>query len=149
MSRRAAREFVLHLIFAADYTGEAGEEVLQKHLNDQAFEALAEEYALYAHMPAAAQNEYVTRAVQGTIEHAMELDSYIEKYAVGWNVGRISRISKCILRLCMYEVLYMQIPVGASVNEALELAKRYDNEQAAQFINGILGSFVKKEMPDA
>ncbi|MBQ7093606.1 MAG: transcription antitermination protein NusB, partial [Clostridia bacterium] len=71
---------------------------------------------------------------------------YIEKYAKGWNVGRISRISKAILRLSMYEILYMDIPVGASVNEALELAKKYDGEETVGFINGILSSFSKNEI---
>ena len=80
------------------------------------------------------------------MEHLYELDDYIEKYSKGWNIARISRISKCILRLSMYEVLYMGIPVGASVNEALELAKQYDSEEAAGFINGIMGAFVEKEV---
>ena len=101
---------------------------------------------MYQEMPPENQQEYIRRAVTGVMEHLYELDDYIEKYAKGWNIARISRISKCILRLSMYEVLYLSIPVGASVNEALELAKKYDSEEAAGFINGIMGAFMEHEV---
>lgn len=146
MSRRMARELVLHMIFANDYTEAPGESLLETRLDEDYYRSLAEEYELYQRPPAINQMDYIRSATKGVIEHLPELDSYIEKYAVGWNVGRISRISKSILRLCMYEMLYMNIPVGASVNEALELAKKYDSEEAASFINGLLGSFVKGEL---
>ncbi len=122
--------------------------MLKKNLNSEHFASLAQEYELYAELPEKSQNDYIKSAITGVMEHLPELDSYIEKYAIGWNVGRISKISKCVLRLCMYELLYMGIPTGASVNEAVELIKLYEGEQAAQFINGIIGSFVKKELPD-
>ena len=115
-------------------------------MNSEAFEALEDEYDLYNKLPDEKQEPYVAAATRGVMAHLPELDAYIEKYAVGWNVARISRITKCILRLAMYETLYMQIPVGASVNEALELAKQYDSEQAAAFVNGVIGSFVKNEI---
>ena len=146
MSRRAAREIVLHLIFSADYLQCDADYLLKDRVNEQEFQSLAEDCPVYENMPEESQSEYIDQAVRGVLSHSVELDSYIEKYAVGWNVGRISRISKCILRLCMYEVLYMGIPVGASVNEALELAKSYDGETAANFVNGIMGSFVEKEV---
>lgn len=145
MNRREARELVLHLIFAGEYTGNCGAQLLED-VNEENFQSLESEYDLYKKMPSENQQEYIQRAVTGVMEHLYELDDYIEKYSKGWNIARISRISKCILRLCMYEVLYMEIPVGASVNEALELAKQYDSEEAAGFINGIMGAFVEKEV---
>lgn len=145
MNRREARELVLHLIFSGEYTGNKGEELL-KDINEENFQSLEGEYDLYQKMPPESQQEYIQRAVTGVMEHLYELDDYIEKYAKGWNIARISRISKCILRLSMYEVLYLSIPVGASVNEALELAKKYDSEEAAGFINGIMGAFVEREV---
>ena len=119
MNRHNARELALHLIFAGEYSGMSGEELLETRVNSEAFEALEEEYDLYAELPDEKQEPYVSAAIRGVMAHLPELDAYIEKYAVGWNVARISRITKCILRLAMYETLYMQIPVGASVNEAL------------------------------
>ena len=145
MNRRGARELVLHLIFSGEYTGYKGDELL-KDINEENFLSLAGEYDLYQEMPPENQQEYIRRPVTGVMEHLYELDDYIEKYAKGWNIARISRISKCILRLSMYEVLYLSIPVGASVNEALELAKKYDSEEAAGFINGIMGAFMEHEV---
>ena len=145
MNRREARELVLHLIFAGEYSGKRGAELLES-VNEENFASLEGEYELYRELPSEGQQEYITRAVTGVMEHLPELDGYIANYAVGWNVARISRISKCILRLSMYEVLYMGIPVGASVSEALELAKQYDSPEAAGFINGIMGAFVKQEV---
>ena len=145
MNRREARELVLHLIFAGEYTGNRGAQLLED-VNEENFQSLESEYDLYKKMPSENQLEYIQRADTGVMEHLYELDDYFEKYSKGWNIARISRISKCILRLSMYEVLYMGIPVGASVNEALELAKQYDSEEAAGFINGIMGAFVEKEV---
>ncbi len=146
MNRSGARELVFHLLFAGEYNGKTGGELLEE-VSEENFGLLQEEYELYRELPPQSQEEYIRRAVTGVREHLPELDGYIEKYAKGWNVGRISAVSKCILRLSMYEMLYLEIPVGASVNEALELAKRYDSPEAAAFINGILGSFVKQELP--
>lgn len=144
MNRRGARELALHLIFEGEYTGERGEELLAL-IDPERFASLTEEYELYSQLPPESQREYLRRSVTGVMEHLPELDGYIAKYAKGWEVARISRIAKCILRLSMYEILYLEIPVGAAVNEALELAKRYDSPQTAAFINGILGSFVEGE----
>lgn len=146
MSRRSAREIVLHLIFSHDFLGNTADELLDSRLSGDSFAALAGECELYEQLPAAAQIDYVQDAVRGVVEHTPELDAYIEKYAVGWNVGRLSHITRSVLRLCMYETLYMQIPVAASVNEALELAKKYDSDEAAAFINGVLGAFIKQEV---
>lgn len=146
MSRRVARELVLHMVFAHDYNSATPQELLRALGDEQRFAALAEESPVYKKMPPEEQRDYITRATTGVIEHIPELDAYIEKYSVAWSVGRITRISKAILRLCMYELLYLGIPVGASVNEALELAKKYDSTESAGFINGILGAFVSKEL---
>ena len=146
MSRKSARELVLHFTFESEYTGESGKDIMEKALKSDNFAGLKEAYKLYEQMPEENQMEYVTAATSGVISHMQELDSYIEKYSKGWNVGRISRISKAIIRLSMYEILYMSIPVGASVNEAVELAKKYDSEEAASFINGVLSTFSKNEI---
>ena len=106
MNRRNARELVLHLIFAGEYSGMRGEELLES-VNEENFQSLEAEYDLYKELPPENQQEYVQRAVTGVMAHLYELDDYIEKYAKGWNIARISRISKCILRLSMYEVLYI------------------------------------------
>ena len=94
--------------------------------------------------------EYIERLVQGVYHHGAELDGYITKYAIGWNFSRIPRVVTAILRVCMYEILYMQdIPNAAAINEAVEMTKHYEEQELAAFVNGILGSFVRTEnLPD-
>ena len=75
-------------------------------------------------------------------EHAAELDGYIAKYAKDWKFSRIPLVASAIMRVAMYEILYMQdIPNGAAINEAVEIAKKYETPETVKFINGILGSF--------
>ena len=93
MNRREARELVLHLIFAGEYTGNGGAQLLED-VNEENFQSLESEYDLYKKMPSENQQEYIQRAVTGVMEHLYELDDYIEKYSKGWNIARISRISK-------------------------------------------------------
>ena len=145
MSRRLARELVLHMLFSNDFVNEDAQSVLDSSLGHN-FDLFSDEHELYKVAPSEAQDGYIKDAFLGIMEHMPELDTYIEKYAVGWSVARMSRLTRCILRLCMYEMLYMQVPVGASGNEGVELAKKYDSEEAAAFINGVLGAFVAKEM---
>ncbi|MEA4921338.1 MAG: transcription antitermination factor NusB [Clostridiaceae bacterium] len=145
MSRRLARELVLHMLFSNDFLNEDAQRVLDRSLGHD-FDLFSDEAELYKIAPSEAQDEYIHNAFNGIMEHMPELNAYMEKYSVGWSVSRMSRLTRCILRLCMYEILYMQIPVGASVNEGLELAKKYDSDEAAAFINGVLGTFVAKEI---
>ena len=77
-------------------------------------------------------------------EHKPELDEHIAHYAVGWNLNRIPRVAAAVMRVAMYEVLYMpEIPDAAAINEAVEIAKGYEPAEVVSFVNGILGSFVR------
>ena len=69
---------------------------------------------------------------------------FLENYAQGWALNRLAKVDLTILRMAVYEMLYMpEIPVGATVNEAVELAKRFGEEKSPGFINGILGSVAR------
>ena len=108
---------------------------------------LAEEDSLYTEAPNAKQVAYITRLVTGVNEHAAELDGYIAKYAKNWKFSRIPLVASAIMRVAMYEILYMQdIPNGAAINEAVEIAKKYETPETVKFINGILGSFAREEI---
>jgi N utilization substance protein B len=80
-----------------------------------------------------------------------ELNHMIEKYARGWRLERISRVAAAIMRCAMCEILYMDdVPNAAAINEAVELAKGYEEPETVAFINGVLGSFVRGEVePEA
>ena len=148
MIRNVAREIAMHLSFELSFTDLSAEELLDARLSSPHFEALAPEYEVYGELPGPTQRAYIRRLVQGISVHGYELDQYIEKYAVGWKFERIPLVAAAIMRLAMYEILYMpEIPNGAAINEAVEIAKKYEAPDVVRFINGILGSFVRAEIP--
>lgn len=150
MTRTAAREIAVHLTFELGFTGQTARELLEEALDPKVFALIGEEEPLYAEFPDESQRAYITRLVEGVYEHAPELDEYISKYAIGWKFSRLNRVAVAIMRVAMYEILYMQdIPNAAAINEALELVKHYEEPEVVSFINGILGSFVRGEhIPD-
>jgi len=150
MTRTNAREIAVHFAFELGFTGQTAQELLAEALTRATFEQIGEEEPLYAEFPNRQQQGYITGLVCGVYEHMPELDSYISKYSIGWTLGRIPRVAVSVLRVAMYEILYMQdIPNAAAINEAVEIAKHYETDEVVSFINGILGSFVKGEsLPD-
>ena len=133
MVRNTAREIAIHLSYELSFT-------------DKTVDALLDE-RLTAEAPGPKQGEYIRRLVKGVNEHGAELDGYIEKYAKGWKFARIPLVASAVMRVAMYEILYMQdIPNGAAINEAVEIAKKYETPETVKFINGILGSFVRQEI---
>lgn len=95
-----------------------------------------------------ADEAYVQAVVAGVHSHAEELDELIAKSAVGWSIDRIARVDLSILRVAVYEMLHRSdVPTGAAINEAVELAKRYCGEKSSAFINGILGTIAKQIEP--
>ena len=146
MKRTTAREIAVRLCFAISENPSDPEELLFRTFEDEYYYSLQAEDELYKDKPNKKQLDYITQLVKGIAEHSAELDGYIDKYAVGWKFGRISRTAAAIMKLAMYEVLYMpDIPDRAAINEAVELAKRYEPPETVSFINGILGSFSRGE----
>ena len=147
MVRNTAREIAIHLSYELSFTDKQIDALLDERLKKESFAILAEEDDLYQETPNAKQAEYIRRLVKGVNEHAAELDGYISKYAKGWSFARIPLVASAIMRVAMYETLYMpDIPNGAAINEAVEIAKKYETPETVKFINGILGSFVRQEI---
>ena len=147
MTRNTAREIAAHLSYELSFTDKTVEELLQERLTSEAFAELAEEDSLYTEVPNAKQVAYITRRGTGVNEHAAVLDGDIAKYAKNWKFSRIPLVASAIMRVAMYEILYMQdIPNGAAINEAVEIAKKYETPETVKFINGILGSFAREEI---
>ena len=148
MVRNTAREIAIHLSYELSFTSKQIDDLLDERLTKEAFAVLGEEDALYQEVPNAKQAEYIRRLVKGVDEHAAELDGYIEKYSKGWKFSRIPLVASAIMRVAMFEVLYMQdIPNGVAINEAVEIAKKYETPETVKFMNGILGTFVREELP--
>ena len=149
MTRNTAREIAMHLAYELSFADMPVEEFLDQQLSDERFAELAAEDDLYADRPNTKQEAYIRRLVSGVSEHAAELDADIEKYAKGWRFERISLVASAIMRVAMYEMLYMaDIPAGVAINEAVEIAKNYESPEVVKFINGILGSFARGELKD-
>ena len=130
MLRKTAREIAVHLSYELSFTDQSVNDLLDQRLTAEAFSALAEEDPVYEEAPNAKQADYIRRLVQGADGHAAELDGYIAKYAKGWSFARIPLVASALMRVAMYEVLYMpEIPNGAAVNEAVEIAKKYETPE--------------------
>ena len=148
MVRNTAREIAIHLSYELSFTDKPIDELLDQRLSSESFASLAGEDPIYAETPNAKQAEYIRRLVKGVSVHAAELDGYIAKYAKGWSFARIPLVASAIMRVAMYEILYMQdIPNAAAINEAVEMTKHYEEPEVVSFVNGILGSFVRNECP--
>ncbi len=147
MTRTAAREIAILLGFSAAASGDTAEETLERFFEAEHYATLAEENPLFSELPDEQQLSYIRSLVGLITEHRAELDAYIEKYARGWKVGRIDRTAGAILRCAMSEILWMpEVPNAAAINEAVELAKKYEEGDVVSFINGILGSFIRAEV---
>ena len=147
MVRNTAREIAIHLSYELSFTDKDIDALLDERLSAETFATLSAEDPIYAEAPNAKQAEYIRRLVKGVHEHAYELDGYISKYAKGWKFSRIPLVASATMRVAMYEILYMpDIPNGAAINEAVEIAKKYETPETVKFINGILGSFVRQEI---
>ena len=93
-----------------------------------------------------AEDNYISTVFFGVCASYEKLDETISKYLSGWSIDRLSRVSLAIMSLCLFEAVNVgDVPVKVALNEAVELAKKYDTEQAPAFINGVLNSAVKGE----
>ncbi len=124
---------------------EAFKLIFQTEVNNDDLDFLFEQLLL--NKPASEQNmEYIKTAVCGVLEKNDELKADISANLSGsWKIERISKVSLALLKLAIYEIKYMKdIPVKVSINEAVELDKKFDEPNNSAFINGVLGAFCKK-----
>ena len=129
MTRKQAREEAFILVF-------------EKQFNEDSLENIME---LAVEVRDITPDDYINKVFFGVYEHIDELDGIISSNAIGWKIGRISKTSLAILRLAMFEIKYMEdIPQSVSINEAVELCKKYATKEDASFVNGILASVVKQ-----
>lgn len=131
LNRRESREAVLGLVFENEYGCYSDKQEL---------------YATALEARGIEENEYIKTVFFGILEKTAEIDAYIEKYAKGRKLSRIAKVAKSVMRISIYEMLYIDsIPASVSINEAVELIKVYDDEKTKGFVNGVLNS-VKEEL---
>ena len=134
MTRKEAREAVFQLLFETEFRSE---------------EDPREILALSEKIREISANAYVRDVYLGVLEHRDEIDEVIVRHSNGWKPARISPVSRSAIRLCIYEMLYREdIPTAVSLNEAIELVKKYDDEKMRAFVNGLLNG-AKREIEAA
>ena len=145
MTRANARELAVHLIYERCFTGEDPEDVIVARLKKDYYNNLAGENHVYSDAPNAAQKAYVRSVVSGVASREQELNELIQKYSVGWDISRISRLARSVMQLAIFETLYVEdVPAGVAISEAVRIIKLYDGVDAGAFVNGILGTFVRE-----
>lgn len=130
MSRRLAREKALQALYQSDLRGEEEEE--------EGIQSLAEEVP-------AQDRSFFWRLVHGVWEKRKAIDPVIEQFLKkGWSLARLAVVDRSILRMAVYELLFEpEIPYGVTLNEAVELAKTFGDENSGRFVNGVLGGIVE------
>lgn len=126
MQRKLARENAFILIFESICKkDETAEEIFEKATSVRGLEV----------------DEYVKTVFFGSYENALKIDEAMEKHLKGWKKERISPVSMSVLRLGCYELMFMpDIPSKVSINEGIELSKKYDDEKSYAFVNGVLNA---------
>ncbi|MCX7923260.1 MAG: transcription antitermination factor NusB [Clostridia bacterium] len=126
MGRRASREIAMKLLYQLE---------IQKDNREEQVNSVLEEHELNE-----SDVKYINEVVIGVQDNMSYIDEIIEKYSKGWKINRISKVDLSILRLSIFEISYRDdIPFNVSINEAVELAKKYSGEESGAFVNGILG----------
>lgn len=134
MNRRYSREQGMKILFGLNFNSESAEELLENYIENNQIDM--EKIDM----------EYLKDIIKGVSENKDEIDKAIEKNLSNWKIDRLSKVDLSILRLCVYEILYKKdIPDKVSVNEAINLSKKYSEAKSPAFINGVLGKFFEKE----
>jgi N utilization substance protein B len=123
--RRKGRELALQLLYQADVTSDSSPAAL--------------ELALSRSSGSEQTKEFARRLARGVLEHRAEIDRILQESSTNWRLGRMAKVDLNILRIATYEMLYCpDIPMNVSIDEALEVSKRYGSEESPPFINGVL-----------
>lgn len=130
MTRHESRETVFSLIFEAEF-----------HKEKTADEIIADAEAARE----LKTDKYIIETFRGVTENIPEIDDTISAYAENWKITRMSKVSRSILRLAVYEMLFTDLPPKAAINEAVEIAKKYDDKAASGFVNGILNRIAREK----
>jgi N utilization substance protein B len=134
MNRRRSREIAMKLLFEMSINKESYEDIIEnfKEHTDVDLQEI--------------DMSYITTVLAGIHENGKEIDKNIEKHLIKWKLNRLSKMNLAILRISTYEILFEEeIPDKVSVNEGIELAKKYGEESSPAFINGILAKMIKKD----
>lgn len=130
MGRKQAREGTMKILYQMEINEDFSDEALNIYFDNFDFDEL--------------EREYILDAMTKIKDNLSSIDKYIETHSEGWNLNRLAKIDLAVLRIAVYEILYRKdIPIEVSINEAIEIVKKYSTEESFKFINGVLGGFVR------
>lgn len=131
MGRKVARESTMKLLYQMDINDDFSQKEMNIFLENN--ELKSDEI------------EYIKDVVKGINENIEEIDSYIEKYSQGWKIKRIAKIDLAVLRIAIFEIMHKEdMPPQVSINEAVDVSKKYSTDESSKYINGLLGTFLKE-----
>jgi N utilization substance protein B len=137
-SRRRSREQALQILFLWDVSKQPVHEAIRQY-----FDTLVAEEG----QPRPEREPFVDELVRGAVEHADDIDRRIAGHAEHWRLERMPAVDRNILRLAVFELLHSDTPAAVVIDEALELARRFSNEESVQFVNGVLDA-VRRSMDE-
>ncbi|MBE6917374.1 MAG: transcription antitermination factor NusB [Ruminococcaceae bacterium] len=144
MTRGNARELAVHLIYSQSFTEEEPDLVVATRLEREYYKNLSAENDVYEDHPDPTQRAYIDSVVSGVANRRDDLNAEIQKFSIGWDVSRISRLARTVMQLAIFETLYVDdVPAGVAISEAVRIVKKYDGDDTGAFVNGILGSFAR------
>lgn len=130
MGRRYARESAMKLLYQMEMNDDFSDKAMEVFFDNNKFDS--------------GEKLYIDDAIRTIVENLKSIDSSIDAYIDGWQLHRLAKVDLSILRIAIYEIVYREdIPIQVSINEAIEIAKKYSTDEASRFINGVLGSFVR------
>ena len=125
-SRHKSRERALQILFSWDARKQPVDDAINAYFN-----------TLYADVQPA-PDDFAAALVRGAVEHGADLDQRISRHAEHWRLERMPAVDRNILRLAVYELTFVGTPAAVAIDEAIELARKFSNEESAQFVNGVL-----------
>ncbi len=135
MRRTAARELCMQFVYEMIIKNEYGLDGYRHYLEQNPTEV--------------DQDQYIREILNAVINHRESMEALIRSYAIDWEMDRIARVDLAILKVALAELMDLpDIPSYVSVNEAVEMAKKFSTEHSASFVNGILGTYLKDRGED-
>ncbi|MBZ2173753.1 transcription antitermination factor NusB [Schnuerera sp. xch1] len=135
MGRKYARESSMKLLYQMEINSDFSNGTISQFFENNSFNE--------------SEREYIEGSIYTIIDNLKDIDSNIKDNISGWKLHRLARVDLCILRIAIYEIIFRDdIPVEVSINEAIEISKKYSTDESSKFINGVLGGFVRSRDKD-
>lgn len=132
MRRTEARELFMQLLFQMEVQNDYSQDIKEKFIQE--------------YMKDSNQLEYFNRLFEAAVGNLAVIDGKLEACSENWKIGRMAKVDLAILRLSAVEILYLEdVPDSASINEAVDMAKKFGGDDSGKFINGILGKVVRSK----